>query len=151
MNCTLSVCAIFKDPKMGPFWGPRIPRFDAVFNKTASLTQSLYARARIGIVCRVQNTPKMGPFRTPYATPGPIRYLNTAKIRGSRIPSKHPKWGYSSCLSKPVIPPSWANIVVFTTGNQLIYTLPSQYTYVHTDTYLLIYCPARCIHHLSNS
>ena len=36
---------------MVPFWGPDNPRFDAVFNKTASLTQSLYARARIGIVC----------------------------------------------------------------------------------------------------
>ena len=35
---------------MGHFGVHGTPPFDAVFNKTASLTQSLYARARIGIV-----------------------------------------------------------------------------------------------------
>ena len=40
------------------------PPLERVFNRMGCLTQSLYARARIGIVCRVQNTP-FGPLRYP--------------------------------------------------------------------------------------
>ena len=50
---------------MDPFWGLGYPPFDAVFNKTASLTQSLYARARIGIVYQGQKHPIFDPLDTP--------------------------------------------------------------------------------------
>ena len=63
------------DPKMGTILGvvsgPVERHFDAVFNKTASFTQSLYARARIGIVCSgvimAKWTPKMDPTDTPWS------------------------------------------------------------------------------------
>ena len=54
--------------KNGTFGGILDPQFDAVFNKMGSLTQSLYARARIGIVYRSEIPPKypqIGPPRIP--------------------------------------------------------------------------------------
>ena len=68
---------------MVPFWGPDNPRFDAVFNKTASLTQSLYARARIGIVCLGSNLATFGPLQIP-----PLIYcqLDTGHFKGPKYP-----------------------------------------------------------------
>ena len=54
---------------MGHFGVHGTPPFDAVFNKTASLTQSLYARARIGIVSSGVNGAHFGPILTPVNTP----------------------------------------------------------------------------------
>ena len=51
--------------------GPVDPRFDAVFNKTASLTESLYARARIGVTGLDSKYPKWTPFGPLSDTPCP--------------------------------------------------------------------------------
>ena len=68
---------------MGPFWGWCPVRFDAVFNKTASLAQSLYARARVrGNVNRSKH-PKWTPMLTPRSHRQPewpnLRVQNTFK------------------------------------------------------------------------
>ena len=78
-----------EDPKMGPFWGPRQPRFDAVFNKTASRTQSLYARARIGIVYSGQNSPNWTHF-DPWYNPRSHRTPETAHFGGPKQPQNTP-------------------------------------------------------------
>ena len=54
---------------------------ERVFGKTWYLTQSLYARARIGIV---SNTPKMDPKWTPTDTPGP--WIRRAICRTQNVP-----------------------------------------------------------------
>ena len=69
INCNAISTRHPVDPKMGPILGvvqgSRGPRFDAVFNKTACLAQSLYARARVGVWYSGQNHPKWTPFDPP--------------------------------------------------------------------------------------
>ena len=54
---------------MGHFGVHGTPPFDAVFNKTASLTQSLYARARTMIVSSGVNGGPIWGILTPVNTP----------------------------------------------------------------------------------
>ena len=56
---------------MGTILGPWIPLLERVFNKTRCCTQSLYARARIGIVysgVKYSQIQHISPLRIPYAT-----------------------------------------------------------------------------------
>ena len=58
-------------------WGYPGPPFDAVFNRMGVSTESLYARARIGVTDRLK-TPQIGP---PYATPDPTVHCMCALYR----------------------------------------------------------------------
>ena len=70
---------------MGPF-GVRIPRFDAVFNKTASLYRSLYARARVGIAEMDPKYPKSTPTDTP-KRPRETCHVDWDSISPADVPS----------------------------------------------------------------
>ena len=65
MPCTSVSDVPPQDPKMDPFWGCYPGPLERVFNKTRSLAQSLYARARIGIVYRGSKYPILDPLDTP--------------------------------------------------------------------------------------
>ena len=57
-------CDDLKGPKTRSIRGYPGPPLERVFNKMVLLTQSLYARARIGIVFRGPNMVKLDPWMT---------------------------------------------------------------------------------------
>ena len=80
-------------------FGARIPRFDAVFNKTASCAQSLYARARIGIVHQGSKQTKWTQIGPPTSTPDPTGSWNHPDL-GPEAGQKQLNSDISSCPNR---------------------------------------------------
>ena len=101
--------------------GSRIPRFERVFNRIGILTQSLYARARVGIVYQVQkpqNGPHFGPLHLPLDptitaaetrtyTPTRYPYLSIRPVNIPVASCHHPTLDQTRSLQDP----KWGTIL----------------------------------------